>query len=67
MSQKIEQMNSPEEKSKYYKTCINVVDGKKCDGKWFQYKAKEDNGYCKACIKIQMKKEKGVKFNKYRH
>ncbi len=56
MSKMIEQMNSPEEKSKYYKTCINVVDGKKCDGKWFQYKAKEDNGYCKACIKIQMKK-----------
>ena len=45
------------EESKYYKPCINIIDGKKCDGKWYLYRAKEDNGFCKSCIKNQKLEE----------
>ncbi len=51
------------EESKYYKPCINIIDGKKCDGKWFHYKAKNDNGSCKACIKRQNEKFKETKID----
>ncbi len=44
------------EESKYYKPCINIVNGIKCNGKWFHYKAKEDNGLCKACLKYEKEK-----------
>ena len=51
-SKEIEDKNTIQN-SKYYKSCINVIKGVKCNGKWFHYKAKEDNGYCKNCIKIE--------------
>ena len=25
----------------------------KCKGKWYKYRAKEDNGFCKSCVKIE--------------
>ena len=59
--------NSLEEKSKDYIQCTNIINEKQCNGKWFQYKAKEDKGYCKACIKVQLKKYKGLKFDKHRN
>ena len=67
MSKNLKLKDSKDENSKYSKPCINIIDGIKCNGKWFQYKAKEDNGYCKACIKNQLKKDNGVKVNKYRN
>ncbi len=39
------------EANKDCKPCINIIDGKLCDGKWFHYKAKQDKGYCKNCVK----------------
>jgi hypothetical protein len=39
---------SNEEGKKFHVNCINF---EKCKGKWFKYKAKNDNGFCKACIK----------------
>ena len=55
------------EESKYYKPCINIVDGIKCNGKWFHYKAKEDNGLCKACLKNEKEKSKDIKLGKNRN
>ena len=42
------QKNSNTECKKDYEPCINY---EKCNGNWFKYKAKEDNGFCKACVK----------------
>ena len=39
------------ERCKDYKPCANIIEGKKCDGKWFHYKDKKNNGFCKTCIK----------------
>jgi hypothetical protein len=38
--EKAELKRSEEDNSKYYKPCIGMIDGKKCLGKWFHYKAK---------------------------
>jgi hypothetical protein len=56
--------NPIEECNKDQLKCINFV---KCKGKWHRYRNKNDNGYCKACIKNQLKKDNGVKVNKYRN
>ena len=39
------------ESKKDFQQCINY---EKCKGKWFKYKAKKDNGFCKVCIKNEI-------------
>ena len=46
-----------EREKKDFDPCINY---EKCKGKWYRYKAREDNGYCKACTKIESLKESGL-------
>ena len=54
MSTKQNQKNLIEESNKFYDNCVNF---EKCKGKWFKYKAKDDNGFCKACLKNEKLKE----------
>ncbi len=53
-----------EEVNKYCDPCINFDA---CKGKWFKYKAKQDNGYCKACIKKENEKHKEIKLDNNRN
>ena len=46
--------NQIDENKKFYENCINF---EKCKGKWFKYKSKDDNGFCKACLKNEKLKE----------
>ncbi len=46
---------SNDEANKYFDPCINY---KICKGKWYKYRAKQDDGICKACIKNDKNKEK---------
>jgi hypothetical protein len=46
--------NSNPESNKDYEQCINYEI---CNGKWYRYRNKEDNGFCKACIKNEKLKE----------
>ena len=39
-----------EREEKDFDQCINF---QKCKGKWYRYRNKADNGYCKACIKTE--------------
>jgi hypothetical protein len=55
---------SNEESIKNFDNCVNYEI---CKGKWYKYRAKEDNGFCKACIKNDKIKELGIKVNKYRN
>jgi len=45
--------NSKDQGNKDYEDCIN----QKCNGKWFKYRNKDDNGFCRACIKNNELKE----------
>ena len=38
-----------------------------CKGKWYKYRAKEDNGFCRSCVKTENQKSKLVKIDKNRH
>ena len=58
------QKNSNTECKKDYEPCINY---EKCNGNWFKYKAKEDNGFCKACVKKDKEKIKGIKIDDNRN
>ena len=62
MSTKQNQKNLIEESNKFYDNCVNF---EKCKGKWFKYKAKDDNGFCKACLKNEKLKEMNLKRNDY--
>ncbi len=57
MNQSKNLLNSKDSK-KDYELCINYVE---CKGKWFKYKSREDNGFCKTCLKTEIEKEKGIK------
>ena len=35
MSKNLNLKDSKDENSKYSKPCINIVNGNKCDGKWY--------------------------------
>ncbi len=61
MNQSTNLLNSKDSK-KDYELCINHRD---CKGKWFKYKAREDNGFCKTCLKKESEKEKGIKKNSH--
>ena len=50
-------MSSNEEGNKYFDNCVNFEN---CKGKWYKYRAKNDNGFCKSCIKNEHYKEKGL-------
>ena len=54
--------NSIEECNKDQEKCINFET---CKGKWYRYRAKDDNGYCKICIKKEKMKE--IKIDKNRN
>ena len=54
--------NPIEECNKDQLKCINFV---KCKGKWHRYRNKNDNGYCKACIKNENDQVKGIKKNSH--
>ena len=56
--------NSIEECNKDQEKCIN---NETCKGKWYRYRAKDDNGYCKTCIKIENEKYKNIKLDKNRN
>ena len=48
------QKDHKERENKNFEYCINY---EKCKGKWHRYRAKEDNGFCKACAKNEKLKE----------
>ena len=60
MNKSKNQKNSKERVKKDFDFCINYES---CKGKWFRYKAKDNNGYCKACIKNENFKNLGLKIN----
>ncbi len=64
MEKSVNPKKSNAESNKDYELCINFEN---CKNKWYRYRNKEDNGYCKACIKNQILKDKGIKINKYRN
>ncbi len=48
------QKDLKEREKKDFDSCINY---EKCKGKWYRYRSKEDNGFCKACAKNEKLKE----------
>ena len=48
-------------KEEFNKYCIPCINFKECQGKWFKYKFKDDNGFCKTCIKKDYEKSKDIK------
>ena len=52
--------NSIKESNKDYEQCINYLT---CKGKWYRYRNKKDNGFCKACVKIEKLEDLGLKIN----
>ncbi len=48
MDKFLNKKNSNEREKKDFELCIN---NQKCNGKWYRYKAKNDNGFCKTCAK----------------
>ena len=52
--------NSIKENNKDYEQCINYLN---CKGKWYRYRNKKDNGYCRTCVKEEMNKNQGIKKN----
>ncbi len=46
--------NSNDECNKDFNLCINYET---CKGKQYRYKAKDDNGFCKTCVKNEKLKE----------
>ena len=47
------QMESKERDKKDFEPCINYLV---CKGKWYRYKHKIDNGFCKSCVKTEIDK-----------
>ena len=40
------------DKKDFYPCINNLV----CKGKWYRYKNRKDNGYCKLCVKTEIEK-----------
>ena len=48
------QKDLKEREKKYVDPCINYEN---CKGMWYRYKAKDDNGFCRNCIKKEKLEE----------
>ena len=46
--------NLNEENNKNFEQCLNYET---CKGKWYKYRAKDDDRYCKTCVKDEKLKE----------
>ena len=58
--------NQKDLKEREKKDIVPCISYENCKGIWYRYKAKEDKGFCKSCIKIEKTEELeklGVKKN----
>ena len=64
MSKQKNLKNLNEENNKNFEQCLNYET---CKGKWYKYRAKDDDGFSKACVKKENEKQKETKLDNNRN